>query len=70
MNESEQERERAKARASKSKGEHFEYRMLKVGIYTNFMEKEEGKKKREERKGEQGRLELDILLALCVRFAT
>ena len=64
------DRERTRASESKSKGEHFECRMAKIGIYTNFMEKEEGKKKREERKGEQGRLELDILLASCVRFAT
>ena len=79
---SESERKQARERAStreseseseqgsKSKGEHFEFRMSKIGIYTNFIEKEEGKKKREERKGGKGRSELDVLLASCVRIAT
>ena len=63
------DRERTRASESKSKGEHFECRMAKIGIYTNFNEKEEGEKKREERKGGQERLELDILLAIMIRIS-
>ena len=55
---SESERKQARERAStresksgseqgsKSNGEHFEFRMSKIGIYTNFIEKEEGKKEK------------------------
>ena len=50
--------------------EHFEFRFGKTCIYTLFTEKEEGGKKREERKGEQVRVKSDILSTLCFRLAT